>query len=119
MKTPVRKSLTRLCAPKPSATPTTPALARIGREVDAEHGEDEDDREREDDERADALEQAADRLGALTHPGDRGRVAHPDRRARPGAGAPAGQRVVGERADDSVDEPVQDPPGDDGDDRRR
>ena len=30
MKMPLRKSLTRLCAPKPSATPTTPAEARSG-----------------------------------------------------------------------------------------
>ena len=30
MKMPERKSLTRLCAPKPSATPTTPALATSG-----------------------------------------------------------------------------------------
>src|SRR5665647_81493 len=30
MKMPLRKSLTRLCAPKPNATPTTPADARSG-----------------------------------------------------------------------------------------
>ena len=36
MKTPERKSLTRLCAPKPSATPATPADASSGPERDAD-----------------------------------------------------------------------------------
>ena len=48
MNRPAIRSLTRLCAPKPSATPTMPALASSGAEVEAElaqhqqHGDGED-----------------------------------------------------------------------------
>ena len=116
MKTPVRKSLIRLWAPKPTAMPTTPALARIGSDVDAECRQHRDEGDGEDDERRDALEQRADGARPLTHPFDRLLVAHPDRRPGLGAGDLRARALSVNLRTTLVDQAVHDPPGDDGDD---
>ena len=121
MKMPDRKSLTRLCAPKPSATPRMPALGDQRADVVAELRRSTmiaDDRE--DHAGGDALEQAAHRLGpaatrrvaAVGSPSSEALAS----RRRWTSGRPAGEHAVLGALDEPVDHPVQDPADDESDD---
>ena len=108
MNMPDRKSFTSFWAPKPRATPRTPALARIGRDVVAELGQHHDHQHGEHDRADDALEQGAHGAGPLRAAGrDRAGASRLLRRW------PSRQRV-GQHAGlgapyDAVDQPVQEP----------
>ena len=72
-KNPPIRSRTRLCAPKPSATPMMPAPVSAGRDVHAELAQDHQDADDEHDEGGDVGEHAAERAWpawpARAHPG--------------------------------------------------
>ena len=110
MKMPDRKSLTRLCAPKPERHAADAGRGQQRAERQAEQAHDGEDRHRGDGEGGRALEDGAHRGGPLPAP-LRGRSG----RRRQHAGGATGQALVPlagplhRAADDAVDRPVQQP----------